>query len=75
MVPNLAVEVLAEVAAEIDAELVTELKARVEIQQLKEPEVFNSLRLSVVVVKIVMEIAAEVTGRTELDLDYNSSNP
>ena len=33
---------------ELVAELVAELKAQVKIQQLKELEVFNSLRLSMV---------------------------
>ena len=39
----------------------TELKARVEIRQLKELEVFDSLRLSVVVVAAEeVEVAAEI---------------
>ena len=47
----IAAETLAELVAELIAELVsrTELEARVEIRQLKELKVFNSLRLSMVV--------------------------
>ena len=37
-----------ELIAELIAELITELKARAEIRQLKELKVFNSLRLSIV---------------------------
>jgi len=46
----------------VETELVrTELKARVEIRQLEELEVFNSLRLSVVVAaEVLAEILAEV---------------
>jgi len=46
----------------VETELVrTELKARVEIRQLEELEVFNSLRLSVVVTtEILTEILTEV---------------
>ena len=55
MVPNLAVEVL--------AELIAELKARVEIRQLKELKVYNSLRLSIVVAaEILAETLTEVTA-------------
>ena len=45
MVPDLA--------AEVFAELVAELEARVEIRQLEELEVFDSLRLSVVLLVAV----------------------
>ena len=38
---------------ELVAELVAELEARVEIRQLEEPEVFDSLRLSVVLLLAV----------------------
>ena len=49
-----------EVALELIVELITELKARVKIQQLKEPKVFNSLRLSVVVAARVLVEALAV---------------
>ena len=48
---------LAKPSAELLTELLAELKARVEIQQLKELEVFDSLRLSIV---FTVEILAEV---------------
>ena len=50
-------EVLTEVTVELITELIAELKAQVEIRQLKELKVFNSLRLSIVV---AAEILAEV---------------
>ena len=55
----LCLTVAAEVAADIAVEIAggTELEARVEIRQLEELEVFDSLRLSVVV---AAEILAEV---------------
>ena len=56
-------EVLADVAADIAADITadittnitskTELKARVEIQQLKELKVFNSLKLSIVLLLVI----------------------
>ena len=57
--------------AEVFAELVAELKARVEIQQLKELKAFDSLRLSIEdTTEATAEIAAEVfvklAGRTKL---------
>ena len=46
----------------------TELKARVEIRQLEELEVFNSLRLSMVVAAVLVEIAAEILAEVEASL-------
>ena len=48
-------EVLADVAADVAADVTSrmELKAQVEIRQLKELEVFDSLRLSVVLLMAV----------------------
>ena len=52
-------EVLADVAADVAADVIadvanrTELEARVEIRQLKEFKVFNSLRLSMVLLVAV----------------------
>ena len=44
-----------------------ELVARVKIWQLEELKVFNSLRLSVVVLaEVLPEVFADVAGRTEL---------
>jgi hypothetical protein len=41
----------------------TELMARVKIQQLKEPEVFNALRLSVEVLpEVLTDVTADVTA-------------
>jgi len=48
-----AVEVASELVAELDAELVAELEARVEIRQPEELEVFDSLRLSIVLLVAV----------------------
>ena len=45
---ELAVELLAELVAELITELIAELEARAKIRQLKKLKVFNSLRLSVV---------------------------
>ena len=50
---EVASELVAELNAELDTELVTELKARVKIRQPKELKVFNSLRLSVVLLVAV----------------------
>ena len=62
-------EVLAEIAAEAVAEVAaeiaggTELEARVEIRQLEALEVFNSLRLSVVVTaEVLVELATGGLG-------------
>ena len=54
--------------------------ARVEIQQLEELEVFDSLRLSVVVtaeilIEIAAEVFAEVINKMELKPNYSSGNP
>ena len=54
-------------------EFVTELKVRAEIRQLKELEVFNSLRLSVVVaaevlVDIFTDIAAEIAADVAVEV-------
>jgi hypothetical protein len=61
------VEVAAEVLAEVLIELAggTELEARVEIRQLEE---LNSLRLSVVVAAVLVEIAAEILVEVEASL-------
>ena len=73
VVPDLAAEVLVDVAADVAADVAgkTELEARVEIwqpegleaqveiRQLKELEVFNTLRLSV-------EVLVKLAGGTEL---------
>ena len=49
---------------------------RLEIRRLEELEVFGSLRLSVVVAaEALAEIAAEIAGGTELDLNYGSGDP
>jgi len=45
---EVASELIAELNAELDAELIAELKARVKIRQPKKLEVFDSLRLSIV---------------------------
>ena len=67
MVPDLAAEVLAEVAAKIASG--TELEAQVEIRRLEELEVFDSLRLSVVVAaEVLVEIAAEIPAEVEASL-------
>ena len=50
---EVASELIAELDAELNAELVAELEARVEIRQPKELKVFNSLRLSVVLLMAV----------------------
>ena len=59
-----AAAVAAEVpAVEVASELVAELEARVEIQQLKELEVFNTLRLSMeVLTEVLVELAANRLG-------------
>ena len=50
-------EIAAEILAELVAELVAELEERAEIRQPEELEVFDSLRLSVVVLaEILVEI-------------------
>ena len=63
---------VAEIAVEIAAEIAggTELEARVEIQQLEELEVFDSLRLSVVVAAEILaaEVAAEILAEVEASL-------
>jgi hypothetical protein len=60
--------VVPDLAAEVFAELVAELEARVEIRQLEELEVFDSLRLSVVVAAEILaaEVLVELAGETEL---------
>jgi hypothetical protein len=50
---NTEIAAAAVVAAEAVIEVVAELKARVKIRQLEEPEVFNSLRLSIVLLTAI----------------------
>jgi len=50
---EVALELIAELNAELDAELVAELEVWVEIRQPEELEVFDSLRLSIVLLVAV----------------------
>ena len=45
---EITTEILTEVLAEVLTEVIAEVKARVKIRQPEELEVFNSLRLSIV---------------------------
>ena len=55
-----------ELFVELLAELLVELKAWVELRHPKELEVFNSLRLSVVVlIEVLLEVFIDVAGRTK----------
>ena len=60
-------ELLVELFVELAAELVVELEARVEIRQLKELKVFDSLRLSIVVAMEILVVVLAVVFAMDAD--------